>query len=124
MQAYYNNYDLLTPNMLKSELELYFDNVNVKLIYYYIIDKNINKLFKKFFVLMTVNEFNGSKYLYEALNNIQKIYLDHFRKEKKIIATLIIKKFLRDRIIDRLYRYPDGIMLKSLKKSFLNNQNK
>ena len=37
MQVYYNNYDLLTSNKLKSELELYFVNVNVKLIYYYMI---------------------------------------------------------------------------------------
>lgn len=125
MQIYYEqDYDLLTPKSFKFELELYFYNVNVRLIYEYIINKNIEKLFDKSYYNITISEFTNSECLINVLDKIQEIYMKIYNKNKKIMAKLIIKKFLREYIQERLYRYPDGLMLNSLKDNFYKTHQK
>ena len=125
MQIYYEqDYDLLTPETFKFELELYYNNLNVRLIYKYIIGKYIKELFNESYYNITIAEFTNSECLFNVLDKIQDIYMKIYDKNKKIMANLIIKKFLREYIQERLYRYPDGLMLNSLKDNFYKTQQK
>jgi len=67
--------------------------------------------------------YTNDEYYYLAIQNtllcnIMKMYSQIIRNQYQIYCRLTIKNNLRKYIIDRLYRFPDGIRLNILKRNF------
>lgn len=120
MQVYFEeDYDYIDNNILIKELMFLIKSK--KDIYNFLIKKNINNICDKSVYLMTISDFYQSGYVYKLFNKINLLYEDFENNQKKIISKLIIKKNLRKYIFERLYRYPDGLRLNTIKENFYNN---
>ena len=86
-----------------------------------------NKVMTEYVVKRTLSIINTNytyeEYYYCAIQNtlllkIKEIYDNIKKRQKYIYKKLTIKFNLRKYLIERLYRYPDGLRLKKLKDNF------
>tara|TARA_B100001287_G_C22651840_1_gene515609 strand:+ start:874 stop:1245 length:372 start_codon:yes stop_codon:yes gene_type:complete len=86
-----------------------------------------NKIMTEYVVKRTLSIINTNytyeEYYYCALQNtlllkIKEIYDNIKNRQNYIYKKLTIKFNLRKYLIERLYRYPDGLRLKKLKDNF------
>tara|TARA_Y100001958_G_C20660602_1_gene184436 strand:- start:77 stop:448 length:372 start_codon:yes stop_codon:yes gene_type:complete len=78
----------------------------------------IKRALKKVNLGYTYEEYYYLAIQNTLLCNIMKMYSQIIRNQYQIYCRLTIKSNLRKYIIDRLYRFPDGIRLNELKRNF------
>lgn len=102
--------------ILKELVDIIYNNnlINNKIITEYVVKRTLS--------IINTN-YTYEEYYYCALQNtlllkIKEIYDNIKKRQKYIYNKLTIKFNLRKYLIERLYRYPDGLRLKKLKDNF------